>query len=123
MKRKPQNRKEYNRRYKLLYTFGISVEQYDALLEAQEGKCAVCREPEIVVRRDRGGQRLVVDHCHSTGKIRGLLCTKCNSALGNMHDSTELLKKLLNYLEEADTGLRIGPSQERVEAMLQDFER
>ncbi len=78
----------------LKYYYGISVEEYDALLARQNGKCAICREkPE--------GQTLCVDHCHATGKIRGLLCRSCNVGLGNFRDDPRLLRAAIAYLEAA----------------------
>jgi hypothetical protein len=68
---------ERARQYKVRY--GISVEQYEAMLASQNGKCKIC------FRSDAGHQRLkhfCVDHCHKTGVVRGLLCLKCNSSLG-----------------------------------------
>jgi len=76
----------------LKYYYGISVEEYDALLARQNGKCAICREkPE--------GQTLCVDHCHATGKIRGLLCRSCNVGLGNYRDDPRLMRAAIVYLE------------------------
>ncbi len=72
--------------------YGISVEEYDALLARQNGKCAICREkPE--------GQTLCVDHCHATGKIRGLLCRSCNVGLGNYRDDPRRMRAAIAYLE------------------------
>jgi hypothetical protein len=61
---------------KLREQYGLTREQYEALIEAQEGLCAICRnEPE-------SGKRLAIDHCHATGKVRALLCTYCNVVVG-----------------------------------------
>lgn len=61
--------------------YGISVEQYDAAVEAQNGVCAICYQP------CRTTQRLCVDHDHQTGTVRGLLCRRCNAGLGYLEDA------------------------------------
>lgn len=73
--------------------YGISLEEYNILLVSQQGCCAVCKEKP-------SKQRLHVDHVHSTGKIRGLLCQACNVSIGKMKESPELLRKLALYVEE-----------------------
>ena len=73
--------------------YGITPEQYDEMLEAQGGVCAICKQaPE--------GRRLAVDHCHTTGNNRGLLCINCNTALGKFFDNTEYLSNAIRYLNE-----------------------
>lgn len=81
------------RRSNLGRKFKFSLEQFERLLIAQEGVCAICLKPCIT------GEMLSVDHCHLTGKVRGLLCRKCNSAIGLLSDSPEMLRKALLYLE------------------------
>jgi hypothetical protein len=78
------------------------VENTQALLkrlEAQGGKCAIC-ETEITMARGRAGasNRACVDHDHETGRVRGILCPHCNSAIGFLKDDIELLRKALRYL-------------------------
>lgn len=70
----------------------IDYEQYKALLESQGGVCAICK------RADRCRFALGVDHCHRTGRIRGLLCTLCNSAIGKLDDDPALLEAARQYL-------------------------
>lgn len=82
-----------NRRKHLLRTYGMTPEQYDAMLEAQGGVCAICKRPERIK-----GRRLCVDHCHSTGEVRGLLCNACNIALGKLEDNLESIKVAIKYL-------------------------
>jgi hypothetical protein len=76
-------------------TYGISVEDYNELLELQYGCCAICGRPQSEFKRI-----LSVDHDHKTGKIRGLLCFSCNQALGLLHDNIQTLKKAIEYLEK-----------------------
>ena len=66
---------------------------YEKLFTAQRGACAVCGWVPPA------GQILVIDHCHATGKIRGLLCKRCNIVLGRCEDNPDLLRKLAMYLE------------------------
>lgn len=73
--------------------WGLSEGQYDAMLEAQSGGCAICGEPCT------SGRSLAVDHDHQTGAIRGLLCGDCNRAIGTMRDSPQRLRSAADYLE------------------------
>lgn len=84
-----------------LKKYGLTLEQYDALLEAQGGVCAVCLED----RRDRMGRRLHVDHDHETGRVRGLLCMRCNNAIGQAGESAATLRALADYLEGSPKSL------------------
>lgn len=86
------------RRYKLKAKFGITREQYDEMLEAQGGACAICRKPETELRGGRV-KELCVDHCHVTQEVRRLLCANCNKGLGCFHDSPGLLREAALYLE------------------------
>lgn len=80
-------------------TRGITNEEYVQLLKQQNGVCAICRQPETTVRGGRV-QHLSVDHNHATGEIRGLLCVGCNTALGSMKDSEELLLAAVEYIKK-----------------------
>ena len=84
---------ECSRRYK----FGISQEQYDQMLKDQNGACKICGKPEIAVYKSGKVKQLAVDHDHTTGEIRGLLCGTCNTAIGSLN-SVELLLKAVEYL-------------------------
>lgn len=75
--------------------FGITLEQYDAMLLSQGNCCAVCKSPE-----PGGMGSFHVDHCHDTGKIRSLLCIMCNTALGRVKDNPELLEALAAYVRQ-----------------------
>lgn len=83
---------EHNRRYNLKKFYGITPEEYDKILREQGGTCSICHGTETV-------GRLAVDHCHSTGRVRGLLCTNCNQAIGKLKDDSQLLRNAINYLE------------------------
>lgn len=87
-------RKEHYANYLLQYRFGITLAEYNAMLEAQSGSCAICgRTP------DEEGKRLCVDHDHETGEVRGLLCNECNAGLGRFHDDPARLRSAANYVE------------------------
>ncbi len=89
---------------KLKNMYGITLAQYEAMLETQKHVCAICGQPETRVRGKRGLTRLAVDHDHVTGKVRGLLCAKCNAGIGHFNDSCLLLAKAIVYLREHPRG-------------------
>jgi Autographiviridae endonuclease VII len=77
--------------YQLKYKYNISSEQYEQMFADQEYRCKICEiEPTNAV--------LFVDHCHDTGKIRGLICSPCNLALGHLKDSAWLCERAAKYL-------------------------
>ena len=81
---------------RLKHKYGITGEQYAEMLEAQGGVCAICG------RECQSRNRLAVDHCHETGKVRGLLCAHCNRALGMLGDSVNVLTAAVRYLERSE---------------------
>lgn len=93
-RKNPDKREVVYRRNRLKDAYGLSLETWDAMHAAQNGTCKICGEQE----RSR---RLAVDHCHDTGAVRGLLCTRCNTALGLIKDSPQLAEKLAEYLRQA----------------------
>lgn len=82
----------------LLRNYGITLDQYNEMLAKQSGVCAICLQPEKMMH---GGKvkRLCVDHDHKTGKVRGILCHRCNTTLGQYEDNPELMRNLISYLE------------------------
>lgn len=103
------NQVEYNRRwrakntiqfkkkqlgYHYLKTYGITQEQYDELFVKQKGKCKICGRHQLTLKA-----RLAVDHNHETGKVRSLLCTNCNSAIGLVSEDITVLKKMIKYIK------------------------
>ena len=76
--------------------YGITYEEFEALLAAQDRKCAICGVENPGGRW--GGMH--VDHCHKTGRVRGLLCGQCNHAIGLLKDSPEIVRRAADYLEE-----------------------
>lgn len=96
--RKVKDLKEQDR--SLQKRYGMTIDEYEEIHDKQNGICMICGKPEFV--RDQNGRlrKLAVDHCHATGKIRGLLCTNCNKGLGHFKDSPKLLTKAINYLDQ-----------------------
>jgi len=88
-----------SRKHRLKHKYKMTLEDYALLLEKQSGVCAICGKPETQIYYNKP-DILSVDHCHSTGKIRGLLCGNCNRAIGIMQDSPVLLIKAANYLKQ-----------------------
>lgn len=81
-------------KYRLKSKYGLTPEQFAALLAAQDFKCAIC------MTDDPGSRgRFFVDHCHDTKEVRGLLCHQCNTALGLLKDNTASLARAIEYLE------------------------
>lgn len=86
--------REYQRKSKFKKKYGITLDDYAEMLEAQDGRCAICGDfpPH--------NKLLYVDHCHDTGDVRGLLCQQCNSGIGFLGDNVERVRKALTYLEK-----------------------
>ncbi len=83
-----------------LKKYGIGPETYNEMLLKQNNVCAICYLPETKIHNKTGLVcKLSVDHCHNTGKVRGLLCTKCNTGIGQLSDSPELCINAYNYLK------------------------
>ena len=87
-------------KYNLSSVYGITEEQYEAMLTVQGGRCAICRSlPTWNWPRDgRSQPRLCIDHDHQTGKVRGLLCHACNVGIGNLGDDASRVRAALTYL-------------------------
>jgi hypothetical protein len=73
--------------------YGISLSEYEQMLNEQHDVCKICERPPST-------RSLAVDHCHATGKVRGILCHRCNTALGSVDDNVGILTKLIDYLEQ-----------------------
>lgn len=81
-----------------LTKFGLTLEDYTGMYSEQEGKCKICGIDENNLLPK---SKLGIDHCHTTGKVRGLLCTNCNTGLGQFKDNIELLDLAINYLKSS----------------------
>ena len=104
---KPQN-KEYQKEYHFKnkekakernreYLYGLSKIEHQSMRENQLFSCLICKEKEEDLKRG-----LFVDHCHTTGKVRGLLCHSCNTLLGMAKDDTKTLQNAIQYLNKAN---------------------
>ena len=88
----PTRMREFNYR-----KFGITLDDYNRILKSQNNRCAICNGTET---GRIASKYFAVDHCHTTGKVRGLLCNHCNTGIGHMKDDIELLEKAIAYLGE-----------------------
>ena len=89
-----EQRSRIGRTQNLKSSYGLSLEDYERMNQAQHGLCAICFRPEA------NSKALSVDHCHNTKHVRGLLCFQCNSVLGNAHDNILVLRAAIEYLEK-----------------------
>jgi hypothetical protein len=87
-KYRKNKRREYTN-YNIKSKYGMTIEEYDVLLKEQNNKCYICE------KENKSKKRLAIDHCHKTGRIRGLLCLQCNTALGKLEP---FMNKILNYI-------------------------
>lgn len=97
-----KRRKEVYTNSRLKGDYGITLDQYNQLLESQNNVCAICGGTEAGGNQ-YGKVRMAIDHNHLTGKVRGLLCCKCNMALGGLDvdiKGTELLYKSIKYIKD-----------------------
>lgn len=78
--------------------FGISLDRYNEMHAAQDGKCAICGNPETIKRNGKT-RWLAADHCHDTGTVRALLCGTCNPMIGYAKDNIDVLEKAIEYLK------------------------
>lgn len=84
-------------------TYDITIEDYRVMYKEQSGTCKICNSEGFLMNPKRHKCKLVVDHCHTTGKVRGLLCHNCNRALGLLKDSINTLANAIKYVEGATT--------------------
>jgi hypothetical protein len=82
-----------NRAWRLRSKFGVSAEWYAGKMAQNNGLCEICNKTD-------GAKALAVDHDHGTGAVRGLLCTNCNTGIGSLDDSIEMLEKAISYLKK-----------------------
>lgn len=87
-----QKTKQMSRKNHIKRKFGLSIEEYESILNSQNKVCAVCQE------KCHTGYNLAVDHNHKTGKIRGLLCKNCNTAIGLLKENIQVIENVIIYL-------------------------
>lgn len=88
--------------YSIKYRFGLTEEAYRAILDSQDGVCAICKRP--CPRHSR----LAVDHCHTTGMIRGLLCQPCNTAIGLLDEDADRMLAAAQYVTDKSASSHVG---------------
>lgn len=92
--KKEWNKKHPDKKRKThLAEYGMTPDDYNKMFEAQEGRCAICGVSQVELKR-----RLAIDHDHISGKIRGLLCERCNLMLGKANDDINILTSAIQYL-------------------------
>jgi hypothetical protein len=90
-----KQRTKVNQRSYTAKKFGLTFSELEAMYVQQDNRCAICG-----VSEEDHGKYLAIDHCHQTGKVRGLLCMSCNTGLGNFKDRSDLLMLAIMYLGE-----------------------
>ncbi|NQZ78359.1 MAG: endonuclease VII domain-containing protein [Ekhidna sp.] len=83
-------------------TYGITIDQYVDAYVSQQGKCKICRSEGFVLNKN-SKMKLCIDHCHTTGRFRGLLCHNCNRGIGLFQDNAEFLKNAVSYIKSSET--------------------
>ena len=90
----PERKKETDRRSQYRNLYGITIADYDSMLEEQLDSCGICGTHQSLLAK-----RLHVDHCHDTNKVRGLLCSNCNLAFGLFKDNLDTIQRAINLLK------------------------
>ena len=102
LERNPEARKETIRKSKYTHikrVYGLSKEQFYEMMKNQNDCCAIC----FARKEEQHYKTLSIDHCHKTGKVRGLLCSNCNTALGLFKDNKDSIQRAIQYLEQSAT--------------------
>jgi len=98
-----QERAVYGREWHLRRRFKLTGDEFAKMLAAQNGVCAICGAKETHTHKSGKLKELSVDHCHDTGKVRGLLCVNCNRGLGYFQDDIERINRAIDYLRKSTT--------------------
>tara|TARA_R110001583_G_scaffold69502_2_gene197034 strand:- start:2070 stop:2567 length:498 start_codon:yes stop_codon:yes gene_type:complete len=91
---------ERDKSSRLKRVYNITLKERNLMLKKQNNKCKICKITFCKIKKFRN-DTACIDHCHTTNKVRGILCNMCNKGLGHFKDSTEILTNAINYLEEA----------------------
>jgi hypothetical protein len=101
-RQRSHDRQHVSRNANLWLKYGITEDAYQEMLKKQNGVCAICQQPETqTYSRSKQVRNLAVDHDHKSGKVRGLLCCACNTALGSFRDNTVVMRNAIGYLERS----------------------
>lgn len=90
--------KQRIRAFKKKLSHSFTLEDYKSMLDSQNSKCKICNNP-LIKPKD-----IALDHCHKTGKVRGILCRYCNTGIGMLQDDTRILQNAIKYLKEFNNG-------------------
>ena len=103
--------KAAGRKSKIMWNYGLTIEQIEQIEKDQNHCCKICGKHESLNGKDKRGNRkkLSIDHDHTTGQIRGMLCTDCNTALGQFCDNIDVLQKAIVYIEEGKNSKKYIP--------------
>ena len=101
----------YGKNSDLKKNYGVDIDWFNRQFDLQNGVCAICHEPETTIIHGRKIS-LAVDHCHDTGRVRGLLCRGCNSSIGHFKHNTKILQSAMDYLRKHDDGASIPTENE-----------
>lgn len=93
-----QRNKDKAKNRMLIRNYGITLDEYNEMLENQNGQCYICGKHHSLQTKS-----LSVDHCHKTGNVRRLLCSNCNTSLGLLKEDIDRVKKMIRYIEENNT--------------------
>ncbi len=97
----PEHTKSQKTKHHLKSNYGITPEEYKALEVKQNYVCAICKQSETAIHKVTAKiKKLAVDHCHDTGRVRGLLCLSCNQGIGKLKHNSEYLRQAAIYCEE-----------------------
>lgn len=100
-KRHPEKVYRIKKNAALRLRYGITLDEYEAMVAARSGRCDICGQTETRTGREGKPRALAVDHDHMTGRIRGLLCAECNTALGRHKDDADWFRRAAEYLERS----------------------
>lgn len=92
-----EKRRADRKRYHLMQAYGITVEQYEEMYEKQERCCAICKD-----ELPKHGKNVHVDHCHETGNVRGILCSRCNTGIGQLRHDPRIIEAAITYLTRVE---------------------
>ena len=101
-KRNPEAYLAASRRYTQKYKYGLENGQFEALLKAQGYQCAICTK-DLTKPNTSFPDRACVDHNHTTGQVRGILCVACNTGIGHLQDNATLLRLAADYVEKCQS--------------------
>ena len=100
-KRENPNTSRNSKAEKLQLRYGLTYEQWEAMREKEDYRCMIC-----AITEEELGRKLDVDHCHDSGKVRGILCNPCNTMLGHGRDNVAVLEAAIKYLNENSGGYK-----------------